>query len=168
VDADVQRVGRVSVIARARDHVAGYRASPLAPILVLERDQLPRRPSKGQMVAIGIATFLTLLLTVVGAFAMSRPICGVVPVPALAIIIAAIIAYLRSRAVVVRVDTDDVTLPGRKIPRERIESVGVGSAEPYRTLWLLVRGEGRVLVLEGLTADEAELAERSLVGALSL
>jgi hypothetical protein len=67
---------------------------------------------------------------------------------------------------------DDVRVRGRcsgtslDVAREEIVSLGTGSEAGSRTVWVNVKGEGRHLVLDGLSEDDAATAIRELREAL--
>jgi hypothetical protein len=86
------------------------------------------------------------------------------PLIALGLVVA--LAYRRGRLarVAIRGGAVAVSRPWRReqIPLERIEGLGVGLDAPYSTVWVTVRERGRVLLLDGLTKDEADLVSRRL------
>jgi hypothetical protein len=88
---------------------------------------------------------------------------------ALLVVLLALIAIVRGRRppAIVRVQGTEVRITSFggsiQLPLERVERLGVGrDMDPLHTVWVAVRGSGRVLLLDGLTAEEAELAAASL------
>ncbi len=50
-----------------------------------------------------------------------------------------------------------------ELPLDDIERLGVGrDMDPLHTVWVAVRGKGRLLLLDGLTVEEAEVAASRL------
>lgn len=163
-----ERVGRLLVrryVAEERE--AGYREAALEPRVELRREPLdpPRDVFRSRF------AWMALLALTAALFAFSVRV-GSMPGLGLAgvvLVILVLIAILKSRRppTLVRVTGVDVRVvrpDGRvEVSLEQIERLGVGrDMDPLHTVWVAVRGQGRVLLLDGLTAEEAELAESQL------
>ncbi len=53
-----------------------------------------------------------------------------------------------------------------KVPLDEVEGIGIGEDEPFVTLFARLRGRGRVLLMDGLTREEAEAVVARLGDAL--
>lgn len=166
MEGSVAQVGRV-VVRRAAEADGAEPGPPdvLEQSLEIERTTLPLVFTRAQTVAIAISLFLTTAFLVLTIVATASP-RGIWIAPILVIAGSAFVGYLRSRRSVVRVDANGLTAsrPGMRehVALQDIEGLGVGREHPYRTLWVRVRGRGRVLMLDGLSPEEADLASRSL------
>ncbi len=159
------QVGRIVVRRTAGTDGAEHRRIGAARTLEIERTTLPLAFTRAQTVAIAISLFLTTALLVLSIAATASP-PGIWIAPILVIAGAAFVGHQRSRRSVIRVDAKGLTAlrSGQRehVALEDIEGLGVGREHPYRTLWVRVRGRGRVLMLDGLSPEEADLASRSL------
>lgn len=156
--------------ARAgEERIGGITVRTTDAAVEIDRARREVPPSRAQAVAILVALFLAVALATLATFTGSRPVLGVAPVPLIALVVGAFLQYQRARAVSVRVDAEAITWRGagkKRVPKELVESVGIGNDGGHRTVWLAVRGVGRLLVLEGLTDPEAELAAARLRAAV--
>jgi hypothetical protein len=159
-----ERTGRISVRTSARPQAADYRRPALAPALEIERGPLPFALSRAQITVIFIAAGFSVAL-----FAVLLRV-GATPLPCLGPVVLlacwALLAHQRGRRIVLAVGADAITVARpwsrERIALDRIEGLGVGLDAPYSTVWITVRDRGRVLLLDGLTRDEAELVSRRL------
>lgn len=161
-----ERIGRVTVRTTSRAGRQDYRGPALVPLLEIERAALPRKLSRAQLVATLIALFLTLAVGGLGAYVSSGAVMGAAPTPLVALIIAAFIHVRETSRLVVRVGKRELAASSigahRRIALERIEGLGTGRDQDQRTIWIRVRGEGRVPLLDALSDEEADLVSRRL------
>lgn len=161
-------VGRVVVRRNSRSEGPDHR-SATSEFIDIERNSLPLVFTRAQIVAIAVSLFLATALLVLTIVASRTP-PGIWLAPLIVLGGSAWIAYQRTRRSVLRVDGESITAI-RPWSREQIaicdvEGFGVGAEHPHRTLWVAARGRGRVLMLDGLSNEEAELALRTLQAAL--
>lgn len=158
------RVGRVTVRTGTRPEVADYRRPALTAALEIERGPLPFTLTRGQGVVIGLGFVLSAALFAFTLFATSSPVVCLAPLVMVACV--GVVGYQRNRRVLLRVGADAITvsrsLSSERIALEHVEGLGVGLDAPYSTVWITVRTRGRVLLLDGLTRDEADLVSRRL------
>jgi hypothetical protein len=176
--AEEERIGRVVVRTASRHGKQDYREPALLPVLEIERGALPMRLSRAQLVATLIALFITIAIAIFGIYSRERAILGASPIPLVALVIGAIIHVRETRRALVRVGRRELAAsalgPSRRILLDRIEGLGSGidqkqaTLEQRRTLWIRVRDEGRLPLLDALTEEEAALASRRLREALEI
>lgn len=152
-----ERLGRLSIRAPARDEAAG------SAWIELRRDSLDApagafRSRLAWMALMGIAVAMIGFSARVGSF----PGLGI---GVFLVLLLAGIAIVRGRRppTIVRVEDGRLRVTRRRVELDvelsSVERVGVGrDMSPLHTLWATVQTGGRVLLLDGLTAEEAELA----------
>jgi hypothetical protein len=163
-DVHEQRVGRL----RVRGCKEGYREAALPVELEIARD--PLDASKRSRLAPLLAGVLVVALLSFAVLARSGPSIGSVTVVMVAF---AWLFYSQGRGrarveTVLRVADGELRARGEdgsplRVRLDRIEALGLGLDEaPLRTLWIRVEGEGRMLLLDGLSEEEASVASRML------
>lgn len=162
------RVGQLLVRTRAVEH--DYRDAAIPAEVEILRHALPsltvRRVRSAAQVAMVISLLLGIALIVFAAIVRSMPAIGSVSVAviALAILFGRGLFPRSERGVAVRVAGDElrVLADGTRVRIDRVEDLRTGEDGDLRTLFAVVRERGRVLLLDGLSPDEAALAERHL------
>lgn len=157
-----ETVGRLVVRAASRDGESDYRHPARVPVL-----ELRCQPSRGGPIRSGVAVALaSVLATALLAFAIivrSWPAVGAVSVAVGALAWLVLASRGGRPATIVRLTDDELSViaPGRgaRVLLADVESVALGEDhDALRTLFARMRGAGRVLLLDGLTPEEADLA----------
>ncbi len=165
-----ERVGRLAVFSRAHEHGSSYRDAALAPILELKL-AAAKAPNRPRVRLVGLLILvLSIILLIFALVTRSGPAIGTVSI-ALAAMAWLVLAGRRMRSSTLRIQNGELALldhtAGYRLPLLQIESAGVGQdTEGLATLFVRVRDRGRVLVFDGLSTEEAELAARCLREAL--
>jgi hypothetical protein len=161
----IERAGRLVVRTGTREHAADSRRSALE----IERGPLPFTLTPARITVIVIATTLSVGTFVVMTIAHATPLPCVGPLALLAGW--ALLAFWRGRRVLLQLGEGAITVSGpwssERVAVDDVEELGVGDDAPYAALWIRVRGRGRVLLLDGLTREEADLASRKLCAVIA-
>lgn len=169
-DAVERKVGRLVIRTATQGDRAGYRHAADAPVLELRCQPTATGPVRSGT-AVALAAVLAAGLLVFAIIVRSGPAIGAVSV-AIGALGWLVLASRRGRAAaIVRIGADElcVIAPDRKLraPIADVESVALGNdQDALRTVWARVKGEGRVLLLDGLTTDEADVALERIDAAL--
>lgn len=154
-----ERAGRIVIRAGVRSTGSD------SPVLEIERVALPFALSRAQITVVSIATGLAVGIFVVLVLARAPTTLPSVG-PLVLLALWALVGHQRRRGVVIRVGAEAITVSRpssrERVALDRIEALRVGEDAPYSTVWVAARDKGRVLLLDGLTRDEAELIARRL------
>jgi hypothetical protein len=159
------RVGRLSVSSRAPDAPQDYRTRSM-PVMELTRGS--KSLSRHPRTAIALVALLGVGLLVFAILVHDGPAIGAVSVGLAAMLWLVVGSSRRWTEERIRVELDDDALhvTGKeklRIPIADIQEVGIGvDTPPLHTLFVHARNAGRMLLLDGLTREEADLAERWL------
>lgn len=171
VETHEHRVGRIVVVRAApADVPAGDRRSADEP--ALEVRCLPEgEPRVRSKTAVALSAVLAAGLLAFAIIVRSWPAIGAVSVAIAALGWLVFVSRSAPLGGIVRVVGDElrVIAPGRslKIRTADVEAVALGEdRDALRTVWARVKGEGRVLLFEGLTPEEAGAALEQLTAAL--
>lgn len=161
-EPEEQRIGRLVVRAASRDGASDYRHPARVPVLELRCEAGGRGPIRSGA-AVALAAVLATVLLAFAVVVRSWPAVGAVSVAVGALGWLVLAGRSGRLAAIVRLTKDElrVIAPGRaaRVPLSDVESVALGQdRDALRTLFARVKGAGRVLLLDGLTPEEAALA----------
>lgn len=160
------RVGRIVVRAAGAELPAGSADAP-----VLELRCLPGATRVRSWPAVVLSGVLTACLLAFAIVVRAWPAIGAVSVAIAALGWLVLASRSGQPGATVRVVGDELcVIAARRTLKVRtadVEAVALGEdRDALRTVWARVKGEGRVLLFEGLTAEEADAALRQISAAL--